>query len=212
MRCNTVRWLVAALALAACGGGGGNGTGNEDPVFTSLAVSPQEVSVAVGETSAPLTATPRDQRGVSMGGLPAASFTSGNEARATVSAAGVVSGVSAGSAIITASLSHGGVTRTGTSTATVTAPQAPAPATASVQATINSTFNPGNVRIARNGTVTWNWAGLDHNVLFNNVTGRPADIPTRSAGSVSRDFATAGTFPYRCSIHPGMEGTVVVEP
>ena len=41
----------------------GGGTGNEDPVFTSLNVSPTTLSVAVGVTSAPLTASPRDQDG-----------------------------------------------------------------------------------------------------------------------------------------------------
>ena len=30
-------------------------------------------------------------------------------------------------------------------------------------------------------------------------------------GTVSVTFATRGTFPYHCSIHPGMIGTIVVQ-
>lgn len=35
------------------------------------------------------------------------------------------------------------------------------------------------------------------------------DIPSGGAGHFT--FATAGTFPYKCSIHPAMTGSVVVE-
>ena len=212
MRWNVMRLCAVLATASACGGGGGGGTGTQDPVFTSLSVDPPSLSVAVGAISSPLVATPRDQRGAAMAGLPAASFTSSNEARATVSSTGAVTGVSAGTATVTASLAHLGVTRTNTAAITVTSGEEPAPMTASVAATLSSTFNPPSVRIARTGTVTWTWAGLDHNVLFTSGTDRPADIPTRSTGSVSRDFNTAGTFNYRCSIHAGMEGTVLVDP
>ena len=211
MRARLVCLFAGAIALGTGCGGGNGGTGVEDPVFTSLNVSPSTLSLAVGETKPPLVATPRDQRGDPMAGLPATTFTSSDDTRATVSASGAVTGVSAGTARITASLSHGGVTRTGVSDITVT-PSQPPPTSANVAATLSSTFDPENVRISRNGTVTWTWAGLEHNVLFDNVAGRPADIPTRSSGSVARDFPAAGTFPYRCSIHAGMDGTVVVDP
>ena len=212
MRWKIVSSSVAALAIAAaCGGGGDNGTGNEDPVFTSLNVSPTTLSVAVGETKAPLTVSPRDQNGQAMSGLPAATFTSSNDARATVSGSGAVTGVSVGTATITASVTHQGTTRTGTSAITVTAADGPPPATANVAATVNSTFNPDSVRIATGGTVTWNFSSLDHNVVFNNVAGKPADIPTSVNTAVGRTFTTAGSFPYRCTIHAGMDGKVLVQ-
>jgi plastocyanin len=201
---------VIALG-SACGGGGDGGTGNEDPVFTSLNVSPTTLSVAVGATSAPLAVSPRDQDGRAMTGLPAATFSSSNQGRATVSGSGAVTGVSAGTATITASVTHGGITRTGSSAITVTAAEGPAPTTANVSATVNSTFNPDSVRIATGGTVTWNFSSLDHNVVFNNVAGKPADIGTTVNESVPRTFGTAGTFPYRCTIHPGMDGKVLVQ-
>lgn len=209
MRWNMVSSCAVLIVLAsACGGGG---TGNEDPVFTSLDVTPTTLSVAVGETSAPLTVSPRDQDGRAMSGLPAATFSSSNEARARVSAGGAVTGVSAGTATITASVTHSGITRTGTSAITITAAEGPPPATANVAATVNSTFNPDSVRIATGGTVTWNFSSLDHNVVFNNVAGKPADIPTTVNTSVDRTFGTAGTFPYRCTIHAGMDGKVLVQ-
>ena len=213
-----MRWNIvssAAIVLIAgigCGGGGDGGTGNEDPVFTSVSVSPTTLSVEVNETKAPITVSPRDQSNRAMSGLPAASFSSSNNARATVSNGGAVTGVSAGTATITASITHGGVTRSGTTAVTVTEPGGPAPATANVAATVNSTFNPDSVRIAKDGSVTWNFSSLDHNVVFNAVAGRPADIGTTVNASVTRTFATAGTFPYRCTIHAGMDGKVVVAP
>lgn len=211
MRRNIVSSCALVIALGSACGGGGGGTGNEDPVFTSLNVSPATLSVAVGETKAPLAVSPRDQDGRAMSGLPAATFNSSNNGRATVSAGGAVTGVSAGTATITASVTHSGITRTGTSAITVTAVEGPAPATANVAATVNSTFNPDSVRIATGGTVTWNFSSLDHNVVFNNVAGRPADIGTSVNTSVPRTFGTAGTFPYRCTIHAGMDGKVVVQ-
>ena len=214
MRRNIVSSCATILILgSACGGGGGGGgTGNEDPVFTSLNVTPTTLIVAVAETKPPLAVSPRDQNGRAMSGLPAPTFSSSNDARATVSAAGAVTGVSAGTATITASLTHSGITRTGTSAVTVTAAEGPAPGMANVSATVNSTFVPDSVRIAKDGTVTWNFGSLDHNVVFNNVTGKPADIGTTVNASVTRTFNTAGTFPYRCTIHAGMDGKVVVAP
>ena len=210
MVCSCAAILV--IATGCGGGGGGGGTGNEDPIFTSLNVTPTTLSVAVGETKLPLVVSPRDQNGQAMSGLPSPTFTSSNEARARVSGTGAVTGVSVGTATITASVTHAGVTRTGTSAVTVTNAGDPAPPTASVSATVNSTFVPDSVRIAKDGTVTWNFGSLDHNVVFDNVTGKPADIGTSANTAVARTFATAGTFPYRCTIHAGMDGKVVVAP
>lgn len=177
-------------------------------VFTSLEVLPATASIEVGATRT-ITATPKDQNGTTMTGLPAATFSSSDQSKATVSSAGVVTGVAAGTATITASLTSGTTTRTGTSVITVTA--AP-PTGATVQAGLTTAFNPTTVTIARTATVTWQWAGLSHNVTFDAVTGAPADIPTRSTGQESRQFNTAGTFPYQCTLHAGMTGQVIVTP
>jgi plastocyanin len=36
------------------------------------------------------------------------------------------------------------------------------------------------------------------------------DITDRSSGSVSRTFNQAGTYDFHCTLHSGMNGTVVV--
>lgn len=94
-------------------------------VLTSIGISPTSTSVAIGGTKT-LVATPKDQNGNAFSGATVA-WTSSNTAVATVSAAGLVQGVSAGTATITATAVSGTVTVSGTSAITVTATPAPAP-------------------------------------------------------------------------------------
>lgn len=86
------------------------------PVVTTVTVAPTSASVMVGATT-PLTATVKDQNGTVMSGQTV-TWTTSNSAAATVSSSGVVSGVAAGSATITATSSG----KQGTSAITVTAP------------------------------------------------------------------------------------------
>jgi uncharacterized protein YjdB len=90
------------------------------PVVTTVTVAPTSASIAVAATVA-LTATVRDQQGSVMTGQTVT--WSSNSANATVSSSGVVTGVSAGSATITATSAG----KTGTSNITVTAPPPPPP-------------------------------------------------------------------------------------
>ena len=197
-------WLVGAvLAVAGCGGGGGDGGGGTGPaVFTALSVTPANVGILVNGTQA-LTTTARDQTGASMSGLTA-TYTSGNQAIATVNTSGVITGVAVGNTQITVSGQVGTVTKTATVNVVVSVPGP----TASVDANISNQFNPSTAFITRNGTVTWNFA-TTHNVTF--ATGGPANITDQSSGSASRQFPNAGTFAYQCTIHPGMNGSVVVQ-
>src|SRR5205809_649327 len=98
----------------------------------SVAVSPTTASVAVGQTQQ-LSATPKDASGNPLTGRTV-SWSSGNTAVATVSASGLVTGVGAGAATITAA-SEG---QSGTAAITVTsvpvASVAVSPAAASVPA------------------------------------------------------------------------------
>lgn len=203
----TVRVLaVAALvAFAGCSGGGdGGGTTGPTPVFTSLTISPSTPSVAVGGTTT-LTATAKDQSNNTMSGLQT-TYTSGNTAIATVTNAGVITGVAVGTAQITATGVIGAVTKTQTVTVTV----AVAGATANVAATTSNTFDPKNVTITRGGTVTWTFATL-HDVTFD-TQGAPGNIAAKSSGSAALTFPNAGTFNYHCTIHgAGMNGTIVVQ-
>jgi plastocyanin len=198
-------WMVGALVtLAACGGGGDGGGGTEPAVFTSLTIAPNNPTVLVGATTT-LTTTARDQNSQQMSGATV-TYASANQAVATVTNAGVVTGVSAGTAQVTATGQIGTVTKTATVTVTVTVPGA----TASVAATAGNSFDPANVTITKGGTVTWTFAAL-HNVTFD-VAGAPPGTGNVSSGNASVTFPNAGSYPYHCTIHgTGMSGTVVVQ-
>ena len=114
------RWWGAAALLATaslllgCGGGRSGGDAAEEApavaaaaALASIAVTPADPKVGVGLTQT-LAAQARDQYGAVMSGVPL-TWTSSNPAVATV-VDGVVRGVSAGQASITAS--SGGVTST----------------------------------------------------------------------------------------------------
>jgi plastocyanin len=71
------------------------------------------------------------------------------------------------------------------------------------------TFNPGTITVAANTTIKWtNKDGVAHTVT--STTGL-FDSGTISAnGTYTFTFAAAGTFPYYCTVHPSMTGTVKV--
>src|SRR5688500_9853622 len=113
--------LALAIILSACGGGGDGGT--QPPpqtVFTALTVSPANPALVEGDTLQ-LSATPRDQNGAAMAGLPPASFALTTGTSVSVSATGRVVALDPGGSTVTASLTSGGTTRTATSTPNVSA-------------------------------------------------------------------------------------------
>jgi plastocyanin len=90
-------------------------------------------------------------------------------------------------------------------------PQGPPAATASVS-TPGSSFSPATARIAAGGSVTWNISGARHNVAFTAAAPPGGSIPDTDPGNaVSRTFPDPGSYPYLCTRHSGMTGTVVVE-
>jgi plastocyanin len=74
----------------------------------------------------------------------------------------------------------------------------------------NDFFSPVDMSVTPGTTVTWQWAAnaVEHNVTFDDGE----HSPTQSSGTFPRTFATAGTFPYHCTIHGAavMHGTVTV--
>ena len=72
-------------------------------------------------------------------------------------------------------------------------------------------FRPAAIVVSKGATVTWaNQDNLAHNVTFSD--GTITSIGDFSSGSKSTVMpATAGTYTYQCTIHPGMNGTVTVE-
>lgn len=179
------------------------------PRFSSLSLVPTTASVAVGG-SIQLTATPLDQNGSPMQGLPASTFVSSDPSRATVDAGGQVRGIAEGTATVTASLTTEGTTHLASATINVGGAGG-APGSATVT-TPGSSFSPATVTIAAGGTVTWQFSGARHNVVFRGATPPGGNIPDTEAGnSVSRTFPAAGTFDYDCTRHSGMIGRVVVQ-
>jgi len=92
-------------------------------------------------------------------------------------------------------------------------PAAPRPSpTADVTASSTANiFSPTTVTIAKGGSVTWTIGTRNHNVTFVQTAGAPANIPTATNATATRQFPQAGTFAYVCSLHAGMVGTVVVQ-
>lgn len=79
----------------------------------------------------------------------------------------------------------------------------------------NNTFTPFTTTIRAGESVTFDFPPFPHNVIFKDRAqhpGAPADIPATSNQKVLRVFAAAGTFPYDCTLHPGMSGQVIVNP
>ena len=71
-------------------------------------------------------------------------------------------------------------------------------------------FTPATVDVKAGGTVTWSFGARAHEVIFQAMEGTPSDIPATTDAQVVRTFGRAGTFPYSCSLHQGMTGTVRV--
>jgi plastocyanin len=71
-------------------------------------------------------------------------------------------------------------------------------------------FGPANVFINVDQAVTWaNSSDAPHNVTSD--SGTELASPDFNAGAMfSHTFAATGTFPYHCTIHTYMKGTVVV--
>jgi plastocyanin len=70
-------------------------------------------------------------------------------------------------------------------------------------------FTPSSITITANTTITWtNKDGVAHTVT--STTGLFDSGSINTNGTYSRQFTTTGTFPYKCTIHPSMTGTVTV--
>ena len=88
---------------------------------------------------------------------------------------------------------------------------APPPPNNTVAATPSLTFTPATLTVNAGETVTFAFGSVPHNVFFAPQAGAPADIAGNNANvSITRTFATAGTYAYTCHIHPSMQATVVV--
>ena len=80
-----------------------------------------------------------------------------------------------------------------------------------LQVTVNMadfTFSPTVVTVRAGGTVTWtNTGNAPHTSTSSTGLWDSGQVP--AGQSFPRQFPDAGTFPYVCSLHAGMTGTVV---
>jgi plastocyanin len=72
-------------------------------------------------------------------------------------------------------------------------------------------FNPAEVTVGVGDTVTWtNNDSVGHDVTADSFSsGDPGGMAP--GDTFEHTFEEAGTFDYVCTVHPGMEGSVVVE-
>jgi plastocyanin len=106
----------------------------------------------------------------------------------------------------------------GSSPATSSAPASSAgsaganlgPATVKISATTQLTFDPAMQTAHVGDVIQWNNTGsVGHTVTFDSEPS--LSDPSLAPGGVWEvKLTTAGTYQYRCSIHPTMVGTIVV--
>jgi plastocyanin len=74
----------------------------------------------------------------------------------------------------------------------------------------NTAFTPSSITVAVNTTIKWtNKDGMTHTVTSN--TGLFDSGNISSGSTYSHQFTVAGTYPYKCTIHSSMTGTVIVQ-
>jgi plastocyanin len=73
---------------------------------------------------------------------------------------------------------------------------------------VDFAFQPATLTVGLNSTIVWtNRDVAAHTVTF---SGGPDSGVLNTGNTYSRTFASAGTYNYRCEIHPSMTGTVTV--
>lgn len=72
-----------------------------------------------------------------------------------------------------------------------------------------SSFTPAIVTVQAGSTVTWTNSDITGHTTT--ATGGAWNVALAPGGSFSRAFPTAGSFDFKCTIHPGMTGTVIVQ-
>jgi plastocyanin len=74
----------------------------------------------------------------------------------------------------------------------------------------NFTFNPQQITVKAGTTVTW----VNHDDIPHTATSKTGVFRSKALDTddkFSFTFATPGSYPYFCALHPHMTGTIVVE-
>jgi plastocyanin len=192
--------LAAGTVIAACSNGDDGATG-VGPRPDRISITEVRNPLFVGQ-SVQLEARALDAAGEELAvGDPV--WSSGNIAVAEVTESGLLTGVSAGTATLTARING----RSGTVNVNV---EALPPATVNVTMA-GTTFSPADVTIRLNGTVNFVFPATAHDIVFaTSPTGAPADIPSTTSRTVGRQFQQTGDFTYTSPLQPGKTGVIRV--
>src|SRR6185295_3863951 len=158
----TAAILATTLALTACGD-----SNPSSPTVGSVIITAPKQTIAVGEP-VQLVTTARDVNGVTIGGAKITYATSAATI-ASVNATGRVLGLAPGNAVITAS--SGGLASTPFPILVT------AGSVAGVVTMQANTFTPTQLTIRVNQSVLFDFPADQHNVIWAQRTGKPADIP-----------------------------------
>ena len=71
---------------------------------------------------------------------------------------------------------------------------------------VDNDFEPERLEVPVGETVTWVWEGRANH----DVVGEGFSSEVQRSGTFAHTFETEGEYPYRCTLHPGMEGLVAV--
>ena len=74
---------------------------------------------------------------------------------------------------------------------------------------VGLTFSPRTLQVPVGKRVLWQWTD---SVIHNVVSDAFVSSKAQGGGTYAVRFDQAGTFAYRCTLHTGMEGTIVVGP
>lgn len=180
-------------------------------VLATVVVNAQDRTILLGQLTQ-ATVSGRDAQGGTVAlGTRVVTWSTSNASIATITSAGVVTGVGVGTVSLQAAVADGAASKTASVQLTVNSiPNAPTSADVVMP---GLTFSPVETIVKQGGTVRFVFPALAHNVIWDpRLAGSPADINITSSVSVARTFPTVGVFPYKCTLHPGMDGTVIVSP
>ena len=206
-------WHQAAIAglfvAVACGGGDGGPTNpNNNPQTGTVQGSVQDQTGAgVAGASVALRATGQTTRNTNTNSAGSYTFTNvavGAWTVAVTPPSGYSLGANAGTSPVTVVAGQ----QVGVPAIVVTkqASGGPAPAFAEVSM-VNNSFNPQQVEVAVGGTVRF----TNNDAVQHNATGAAIATGNLNGGQSSEQrMNAAGTFQYSCTLHSGMNGTVVV--
>jgi plastocyanin len=111
----------------------------------------------------------------------------------------------------------GGSSPSTPATPTTTTTPAPPAATADLVISIlgdqgGMSFSPAGATLRVGQTVAWKNNDTDVHTATDNANRFNTGTVTRGATSTPIAMTAAGTFPYHCAFHPGMVGTLTVNP